>query len=182
VHNLALYNGRIFHHPPDCLSVFRSKADRVEYNALHDTLTGLGNRTCLMRDLENLIREERTFSVLFMDLDRFKQINDEYGHMTGDRYLKHFAGIIKEMFHEKGRAYRFGGDEFIVLYIGTVPESLMVLLKECQEWEQGAPCPFNQVSAGVLLCRPPHEGMEQILHKVDQLMYQNKLKRQQQHS
>ena len=50
-------------------------------------------------------------------------------------------------------------------------------LTECREWDKEAPCPFNQVSTGVLFCRPPHQSTEQILHQVDELMYQNKMKK-----
>ena len=62
--------------------------DRLEYASFHDPLTGLGNRSMLWEHLKQLLKENQTFSLLFIDLDRFKEINDKYGHLTGDWYLK----------------------------------------------------------------------------------------------
>ena len=132
----------------------------------------------LWNHLNTLLAKDLTFSVLFMDLDHFKMVNDRYGHMTGDLYLKHFAGIIASLFQHTGEVYRFGGDEFVAIYNGIVPQKLVEELKECRSWNDDAPCPFNQVSVGVLICRPPHQTVEQILRHVDQIMYQNKLKKQ----
>lgn len=153
------------------------KMVRLEHAAMHDPLTGLGNRMQLWENLNSLIAAEQTFSILFMDLDRFKEINDKYGHIAGDEYLKHFAQLSLNILGEKGKVYQFGGDEFVAIYYGEVPKTLLKELKECHGWEKGAPCPFNQVSTGSLLCQPPHQNVEGILHQVDDLMYQNKLKK-----
>ena len=154
------------------------KMDQLEKAALEDPLTRLGNRSLLWQDLHQLLEEGQSFSLLFMDLDRFKLINDQYGHLTGDRYLQHFANICSEMFQDSGKVYRFGGDEFVAIYNGSIPPELIQQLKACPQWDDGAPCPFNQVSTGVLHCRPPHSGVDQILQQVDQLMYQNKSRNQ----
>lgn len=116
-----------------------------------------------------------------MDLDRFKQINDQYGHLVGDQYLQHFANICCQIFQNTGKVYRFGGDEFAAVYNGIIPQAIIRQLESCPQWDEGAPCPFNQVSTGVLHCRPPHSNVEQILQQVDQLMYQNKSRNQRQH-
>lgn len=150
------------------------KISRLELAAFHDPLTGLGNRTYLWDRLNALLETSQVFSILFMDLNRFKKINDEYGHIVGDEYLKHFAKLSSAILQEHGSVYRFGGDEFVAVCPGTVPQSLIERLRECREWEEGAPCPFNQVSIGVLLCKPPHKDADQILQQVDHLMYQNK--------
>lgn len=150
---------------------------RLEHTAMHDPLTGLANRAQLWKTLDALVGSSNVFSVLFMDLDRFKQINDQYGHMIGDMYLKHFADIASEIFRDHGNVYRFGGDEFVAIYHGIIPQTTIDRLTECREWDKEAPCPFNQVSTGVLFCRPPHQSTEQILHQVDELMYQNKMKK-----
>ena len=152
------------------------KLNQLERAAFRDALTGLGNRACLWEQLQTLIDHNRVFSVLFMDLDRFKEINDRYGHMTGDQYLRHFARICADIMQNRGEVYRFGGDEFVAICYGAVPDSLLKQLRECREWEKDAPCPFNQVSIGVLYCRPPHQKADQILRQVDDIMYKNKLK------
>lgn len=164
------------------LILYQIVLDAIKINDLkqevsHDPLTGLRNRAQLWTDLQSVSKTGQTFSVLLMDLDRFKLINDQYGHIAGDQYLKHFARISSDILRELGRVYRFGGDEFVAVCPGVIPQEIIGRLKECREWDSGAPCPFNQVSIGVLLCEPPHSGVEEILQRVDRLMYQNKTAR-----
>ena len=164
------------------LILYQIVLDAIKINDLkqevsHDPLTGLRNRAQLWTDLQSVSKTGQTFSVLFMDLDRFKFINDQYGHIAGDQYLNHFARISSDILRELGRVYRFGGDEFVAVCPGVIPQEIIGRLKECREWDSGAPCPFNQVSIGVLLCEPPHSGVEEILQRVDRLMYQNKTAR-----
>ena len=148
------------------------KIKHLEKTAASDPLTGLGNRTGLLNHLEALLAGGEPFSVLFMDLDCFKAVNDRYGHLLGDAYLRHFANISAGILAGHGEMYRFGGDEFIALYHGIVPESIVDDLRHCRGWDNGAPCPFRQVSIGVLACKPPHsDSAEAILQKVDQIMY-----------
>lgn len=153
------------------------KYKQLKHTAMHDPLTGLANRIQLWENLNSLVKSEETFSILFIDLDKFKQINDQYGHLTGDLYLKHFSDIASRIFHENGTVYRFGGDEFVAIYYGLIPQATIDRLTQCREWDPGAPCPFNQLSTGILFCRPPHPTAEELLHQVDELMYQNKLKK-----
>ena len=150
----------------------------LEYAALHDPLTGLGNRAQLMAHLNKLKDTERVFSVLFLDLDQFKQINDQYGHAVGDKYLIHFARLCTQILEDRGRIYRYAGDEFVILYYGVVSQAEVERLRECRGWDFGAPCPFNQVSVGVLVCSPPCEDAEQILKKADRIMYQDKVQKE----
>lgn len=148
------------------------KMSHLEYTALHDALTGLGNRVQLWNDLQACLKMNQTFSILFMDLDHFKEINDQYGHMTGDQYLKHFAKITSEALWDSGKLYRFGGDEFVAIYDNVVPPSVIDSLRECRGWDTEHLCPFNQVSIGSFVCKPPHtQDVESILHQVDHIMY-----------
>ena len=77
------------------------RLSQMEHAASHDPLTGLGNRKQLWDHLQGLLDAEQTFAVLFMDLDRFKTINDQYGHMVGDRYLKHFAAVCTQCIFQR---------------------------------------------------------------------------------
>ena len=94
--------------------------DKLRQHALHDQLTDLPNRVLLTdrltRAAERANRErDYKFSVLFLDIDRFKDINDTIGHSAGDRLLKRLAQRIKESIHANDTVARIGGDEFVML-------------------------------------------------------------------
>ena len=93
--------------------------DRLEYSVLHDALTGLANRTQLHRELKQRLRPgaehpEKT-ALLFIDLDRFKTINDGLGHAFGDQLLVAVAGILRSVVRPGDLLARLGGDEFVLL-------------------------------------------------------------------
>jgi diguanylate cyclase (GGDEF)-like protein len=94
-------------------------AQRVEFLAYHDALTGLPNRSMFSRLLSQSISEarrySRTLAVAFLDLDRFKQINDSLGHEAGDQLLQEVAARLKSCVRESDTVARLGGDEFVVL-------------------------------------------------------------------
>ena len=87
----------------------------MESASQHDFLTGLHNRNKFMEDLTNLINEKRPCTVMMMDIDDFKKINDTKGHTAGDEALKQLASRLKEMGSQILTPYRFAGDEFIVI-------------------------------------------------------------------
>ena len=86
---------------------------RVETMSVTDALTGLGNRYSLEREAVHIIRDagSERITVGVLDIDCFKQLNDTYGHIQGDRCLKVVADILKEAVMDCGHVYRFGGDE-----------------------------------------------------------------------
>ncbi len=94
-------------------------AARVEYLAYHDGLTGLPNRSLFSKLLDQGIsqahRHNRQLAVLFLDLDRFKHINDTLGHEAGDQLLQEVATRLKACLRESDTVARLGGDEFVVL-------------------------------------------------------------------
>lgn len=90
--------------------------EEIKYIAYHDMLTDLPNQIKLKEDLSQWISQKEKFAVLFLDLDRFKQINDAAGHSVGDLIIKEVTSRLKEVVGEKGVIYRFSGDEFIILH------------------------------------------------------------------
>ncbi|MGX7419553.1 GGDEF domain-containing protein [Carnobacterium gallinarum] len=80
-----------------------------------DFLTGLYNRNYLVTTLKNLDSKNKNYCILMLDIDHFKLINDQYGHLAGDQVLKQFSKIIKSAFEQKNMSFRYGGEEFIVL-------------------------------------------------------------------
>jgi diguanylate cyclase (GGDEF)-like protein/PAS domain S-box-containing protein len=114
-------SGRLLHYIGFCkdLSEAVNARQRIKELAYTDSLTGLPNRLMLNERLEFTLdlakREQMGFALLFLDLDRFKHINDSLGHMFGDRVLIEVAGRIKDCLRQVDTAARLGGDEFLVL-------------------------------------------------------------------
>ena len=95
----------------------RLSEEHIKHMAYHDGLTGLMNRNAFTTSLDSLIREhpEHAFTVLFIDLDRFKQVNDSFDHSCGDEVLKAVAARLQALFREDDTIARMGGDEFTVI-------------------------------------------------------------------
>lgn len=85
----------------------------------HDFLTGLGNRSKFMEDFQKLIVEKQNCTAIMLDIDNFKSINDTYGHSVGDAALQHVAARLKGLQSPILMAYRYGGDEFILILKST---------------------------------------------------------------
>ncbi len=107
--------------------------NRLQHDALHDALTGLPNRNLLMERLELALQRSRRlkhycFAVLFLDLDRFKVINDSLGHLIGDQLLIAIAQKLKSILRETDLVCRLGGDEFVILLdeIKDIQETIRV--------------------------------------------------------
>ncbi|MFK5914092.1 MAG: EAL domain-containing protein [Woeseiaceae bacterium] len=100
-----------------------TRQEELEFYALHDSLTGLGNRDLfnnrLEQTLQNAKQERKTFSVLIMDLDRFKEVNDTLGHAVGDKLLQSIAKRLLVVLRDVDLVVRLGGDEFAVLLEST---------------------------------------------------------------
>ena len=115
---------------------------QLEHAVYHDALTGLGNRAQLWNDMEALCGTEDIFSVVFMDLDRFKQVNDRYwtsgGRSVSEAFMQRSAPVF---FRTRAGFYRFGGDEFAALYYGILPEEKLEQIRECPGWGRRSALP-----------------------------------------
>jgi diguanylate cyclase (GGDEF)-like protein/PAS domain S-box-containing protein len=104
----------------------RRAEERIEWHAYHDSLTGLPNRLLLEDRLSMALararRQKRSLAVMFLDLDRFKPINDALGHAFGDRLLRSIADRLKACVRREDTAARVGGDEFMLLLAGLAAE------------------------------------------------------------
>ena len=97
----------------------KMREHQIEYLAIHDDLTGLPSRNLLTdriaQEITHARRTERSFALLFIDLDHFKFVNDSYGHPVGDSLLKTVAREIRKLVREGDTVVRLGGDEFVIL-------------------------------------------------------------------
>lgn len=143
---------------------------------LHDELTGLRNREALRKDMIALLQKATPFAVVFMDLDRFKSVNDQYGHAEGDEYLRNFARTIEGRYKACGNLYRMSGDEFVLIHAN--PDNTAV----CDEIERfdfkGDPGrSFLGVSVGCARYPDDATTVSELLHIADTNMYQVKKRR-----
>jgi diguanylate cyclase (GGDEF)-like protein/PAS domain S-box-containing protein len=162
----------------------RAEAQLV-HDAFHDALTGLPNRAWFMEQLQeslDLIRahRERLFAVLFLDLDRFKLINDSIGHMVGDQLLIGIANRLRHCLRPGDKVARLGGDEFTILLNGIrdareaidVAERVQKTLS--QPFNLGGYETFTTVSIGIALSDADYKRPEDFLRDADTAMYQAK--------
>ncbi len=164
----------------------RKQAEKqLMHNALHDSLTDLPNRVLLMERLEfSLHRMNRSrsihFAVLFLDLDRFKLINDGLGHLTGDCLLVQFASRLKRVIRPIDLLARLGGDEFVLLLedIDGLQDTVYVANRILEELRSPFVIAGREVfltaSIGIVLDAPHYRQGTELLRDADTAMYEAK--------
>jgi diguanylate cyclase (GGDEF)-like protein len=160
---------------------------RAHEMAIKDSLTGLLNRRSLIEHLEHAVaysaRHKTRFAVLFLDLDKFKSINDSFGHATGDQLLIHVAGRLRKAVREADVVARLGGDEFIVLLKGLSTSAEAAAVAEKISLSLASPYALgNRVvntSASIGMALYPQDGAfaQALLQNADKAMYHAKEKR-----
>ena len=163
------------------LRVERERRQRLQREAEVDGLTGISNRRHLERRLDEEIERSRRsgsgFSLLFADLDDFKAINDEHGHLLGDDALKLVARMLYENARRVDIIARYGGEEFVVLMPDTDPEGARVFYERVREdlaqSSRGKLGLVVRLSAGAVGSRGA-ESAGELLQKADGAMYEAK--------
>jgi diguanylate cyclase (GGDEF)-like protein len=160
--------------------VLELERKELQQLATHDELTGLYNRVGLRNRLYTLVsrarQDKQDLSIIFMDIDYFKKINDQHGHATGDDVLRRFANFVVHHTRDQDYFCRWGGEEFILLCgdtpldaATTIAEKLRALISE-QEWPKGIilTCSFGvaQMAQG--------EGTALFLKRADEALYSAK--------
>jgi diguanylate cyclase (GGDEF)-like protein len=115
------------------VATYQARLHEVETQASLDPLTGLDNRRGIERRLEERIRRGCLFSIILLDLNHFKEINDTHGHIAGDELLKQFASEMRSRFRPVDGAGRWGGDEFLVVFEGSA-EQASTAVRKASEW------------------------------------------------
>jgi diguanylate cyclase (GGDEF)-like protein/PAS domain S-box-containing protein len=160
--------------------------DELHQHAFYDSLTGLANRGLLVERLEQALRrsalDRKTHALIFVDVDRFKGINDSLGHVTGDELLATIGARMKAVVRSHDLVARFGGDEFVVLLEDVVGVDVAVAAAEriCAATEEPVVLPDGyelvaSVSVGIALTEPGRTA-DDVLRNADVAMYEAKAK------
>lgn len=146
----------------------------------YDSLTGVWNRFTFESYATNsLINKKICFSLIYVDLDDFKSINDTYGHDEGDIALKNTAKFLKEYFIELGKVVRMGGDEFVILAhcdnVVELDEIMYDLKVQMDKYNKSLAKEYNiSFSCGYDIFDERYDDLDSLLKSVDELMYNNK--------
>jgi diguanylate cyclase (GGDEF)-like protein/PAS domain S-box-containing protein len=156
---------------------------RIEHLAMHDALTELPNRHSLQQRIESAMEEGGVGALLFLDIDHFKYVNDNFGHRTGDQLIIGMGSVLREMMRTRnGEVYRLGGDEFAV----HLPEGLRKEAVDTAEtalnairhyrFQAGGQKVISNLSASIGIALYPFHGSDlpALLSNVDIAMYQAK--------
>jgi diguanylate cyclase (GGDEF)-like protein/putative nucleotidyltransferase with HDIG domain len=159
--------------------------ERTQEQAFKDGLTGLANPRALQfqvaRELARSRRTSTPFSVILLDLDDFKIINDQYGHLTGDRALQEVARALRQTTRPYDTCIRYGGDEFVVLLSSCGPMEAEEQRRRLQEAVASISLHADdgreialRVSAGASVFPDDGDSYERLLARADRRMYRNK--------
>ena len=159
--------------------------ERLAYRASHDALTGLPNRAAFMKRLEQEVERakynpEYQFAVLFLDFDRFKEVNDTLGHAVGDQLLIAIARRLQTQLRASDMVARLGGDEFVILLSGIKETGDVLGIVERLQGRLNQPYMLeaheivSTVSIGVVLSEAGYERAEDLLEDADMAMYRAK--------
>lgn len=159
---------------------------QLEYDASHDDLTGLANRSQLMRELHTCVAKmgddpDIGLCFFFIDFDRFKQINDQFGHLMGDKVLIQVANCLSTLISEATCLARLGGDEFVLL-VSKLDESEAIKIAESITTEFAKPICINDTeisisaSVGIVIADAYYLSADEVVRDADIAMYRAKTK------
>jgi diguanylate cyclase (GGDEF)-like protein len=167
------------------LTVKRETQEHLLYSTLHDALTGLPNRSLFTERLRHAMRRaarhpDNLFAVLFLDLDRFKEVNDNLGHFAGDELLRAVARRLEACIRPEDTVARLSGDEFAIL-LESITE-ISDAGRVAERIEEALSFPINiagaevttSASMGIVTSTMAHDQPEQILRSADMAMYRAK--------
>jgi len=175
----------IRHHAVELEDRVQKRTAELAHQALHDVLTGLPNRNLLMDRLEQAIargrRRSELFALLFLDLDRFKVVNDSLGHFTGDQLLIGTARRLEASIRPGDTVSRLGGDEFVIFLdeIGSADDAIRIVRRIQERLSEPFHIAGHEIyvtgSIGLTTSSTPYERAEAILRDADIAMYRAKV-------
>jgi len=171
----------------DQMQVLEKTGMRLKHEATHDPLTGLPNRSLfyhrLVEALTHAQQERLKATVLYVDLDNFKPVNDQYGHAVGDSLLQAVAGRLLKSVRATDTIARLGGDEFAVILLGVGEADHVEQIKQDIQRNMQAPIELDDIvlrpscSCGHAVFPIDGDGVDTLLHTADTRMYEVKRQR-----
>jgi diguanylate cyclase (GGDEF)-like protein len=165
-------------------SALQDASEQFHTSALHDPLTGLPNRLLLLERLEHAllrsVRSRHPVAILFVDLDRFKLVNDSHGHLIGDELLVAVADRMASLIRPGDTLARLSGDEFVIICEEISKKLQIHMIARRIVGALGAPFPLDDVvvevsaSVGIAFSTPKGKDAEELLREADIAMYQAK--------
>ena len=156
----------------------KEKEKQLQYKTFHDELTGLYNRTFLAEQMDMMNTErQHPLSIIMVDVNGLKIINDSFGHDRGDAILKKSADILKSVVREEDVIARYGGDEFVLLLNNTSNETAHAIYERIEDKcaETNADEFPVSLGMGIATKKNVEEDINQVLKRADDSMIQNKL-------
>lgn len=170
------------------ITEYKILEEKLHVLSLTDELTGIYNRRGFFTLAEQVLklckRQKKGVYLLYADIDNLKKINDTFGHKEGDLALIEIADILKKSYRDSDIAARIGGDEFVVIPIGTTGDNIELITSRLQKAIEIHNSKGNRkynlsVSIGVTYYDPEHPcSIDELLLKVDKLMYEQKRQKQ----
>ncbi|MDP3300579.1 MAG: diguanylate cyclase [Sulfuricurvum sp.] len=156
----------------------------IKEQAIRDSLTGIYNRRymdeTLPREISRASRDLSDLSIVMLDLDHFKVINDTYGHSAGDQVLKNIATCITSSIRQNDFVCRFGGEEFIIVMPGMPADQAFERMEECRKNIENIVTKYNNkeititISGGIASCITFLETQDELIKKADDALYESK--------
>ncbi len=160
--------------------ILKAQKDELVYIALHDQLTGLFNRYYLddegTRKLSRAKRTKDKLSVVIVDIDYFKAVNDTHGHLVGDNIIKAVAKVLKQNKRTEDFSVRYGGEEFLILYDGCSGENAEAKAENLRKTIEDLNQDGVKITAsfGVAALSEHHENLDALIKDADEALYKAK--------
>ncbi|MEW5009083.1 MAG: GGDEF domain-containing protein [Cycloclasticus sp.] len=168
----------------DEITRVKAELESVKAMAEKDALTGLKNRGSFDRTIDNIVYGEQaeSTSLIILDIDHFKRINDNYGHLVGDRVIRYVAALLLQIIGKENHIARFGGEEFAIILHNESPDSLTALSNKVriamgnsklQRKDSGETIGKVTLSAGITQLKSD-DSAETLIERADKALYKAK--------
>jgi diguanylate cyclase (GGDEF)-like protein len=156
------------------MSEAHHQISQARWEAAHDVLTGLLNRSSLLELCKKMRNTEMPFALMMLDVDNFKGINDTYGHEAGDRALQKVSRLLSSSFRDEDYVIRFAGDEFLVFILGITSDASSTIVSKINRINEKLQIaddetPGFSVSAGITFSKSGYR--EELFRQADQALY-----------